>query len=73
MFAQMRGELEAQHHRHLREYAELRRELDEVRGQFEALCAAVRDREKAEVDLAVLHRDRDRRTCIAEGHQYWLH
>jgi hypothetical protein len=51
MFARMRGELEAQHSRHLCEYASLRRELDALRAAYEALCGAVLEREKAEATV----------------------
>jgi hypothetical protein len=73
VFARMRGDLHEQHERHLFEMAELRKELDQLHAAYAALRAAVFERERAEADLELLRRDRDRRTCIAEGQQYWLH
>jgi len=37
------------------------------------LCAAVLAREKAESNLELLRRDREKQTRIAEGERYWLH
>jgi hypothetical protein len=73
MFAQMKGELSAQHFRHLCAQADLRKQLDEVRGQFEALRNAVLERERAEANVELLKRDREKQTRIAEGERYWLH
>jgi len=56
--------------------AELRRlqvEMAALRAEYDALRNAVLEREKAEANLALLQRDRDRRTCIVEGACYWLH
>jgi hypothetical protein len=69
MFSRMRGELDHQHFRHLSEMADLRRELDQVRGQFEVLCNAVRERERAEAEVEMLKRTR----AVIEGEARWLH
>jgi hypothetical protein len=73
MFARMRGDLHAQHSRHLCELTELRKELAGLRAAYEALRGAVLEREKAEANLELLRRDRERRTSIAEGRAVWLH
>jgi hypothetical protein len=73
LFARMRGALHQQHFEHLCEMADLRKELDQVRAEYEALRNAVFAREKAEGDLELLRRDRERRTSIAEGRAVWLH
>jgi hypothetical protein len=69
----MRADLHAQHLKHLCELADLRAELDAVRGQFEALRNAVLERTKAEAEVELLKRDRERCTRIADGERYWLH
>jgi hypothetical protein len=69
MFARMKADLADQHARHLSEHAALRRELDALRGEYEALRCAVLERMKAEADLALLQRDRER----LEGRATWLH
>ena len=56
--------------------AELRRlqvEMAALRAEYDALCNAVRERERAEADLELLKRDRERRERIVEGERYWLH
>jgi hypothetical protein len=73
VLSECRVDLHEQHFQHLCELADLRKELDTVRAQYEALRGAVLEREKAEANLALLQRDRDRRTCIVEGACYWLH
>jgi hypothetical protein len=60
MFARMRSELLEQHLTHIDELNELRRELDAVRESYRELRDAVIAREKAEGDLALLQRDRER-------------
>jgi hypothetical protein len=38
LFASTLEDLRAQHRQHLRDMADLRRELDQVRAQYDALC-----------------------------------
>jgi hypothetical protein len=73
MFARMRGELSALSFRHACEIADLRKELDRVRAEYEALRDAVLERTRAEAGLELLKRDRERHTRIIEGERYWLH
>ena len=56
--------------------AELRRlqvEMAALRAEYDALCNAVRERERAEADLELMKRDRERQMAIAEGKVVWLH
>ena len=56
--------------------AELRRlqvEMAVLRAEYDALCNAVRERERAEADLELMKRDRERQMAIAEGKVVWLH
>ena len=56
--------------------AELRRlqvEMAALRAEYDALRNAVQERERAEADLELLKRDRERRERIVEGERYWLH
>jgi hypothetical protein len=69
----MRGDLHEQHYRHLCEMSDLRKELTQARAQFEALRNAVIERQRAEANLELLKRDRDRQMSIAEGRAVWLH
>jgi hypothetical protein len=73
IFAKMRAELYARHLEQLSELADMRRELDQVRAEYEALRNAVLARTKAEADLEMLRKDRDRRIAVAEGKTVWLH
>jgi hypothetical protein len=50
-----------------------KRELERVRGELTALARATLERQRAEADLELLKRDRDRHTRISQGAQYWLH
>jgi hypothetical protein len=56
MFARLRAELEQMHERHLGEMAELRRELDAVRDQFDQLRSVSLARSRAEFEVAELRR-----------------
>jgi hypothetical protein len=69
VLAECRAELAEQHFQHLCELAELRKELNRTRVDYEALCNAVLERTKAEANLALLQRDRER----LEGRARWLH
>jgi hypothetical protein len=69
IFAGMKAQLQAQHDWHLRELAGVRRELDQTKREFEMLRTAVLQRTKAEANLELLKRDRDR----LEGKAVWLH
>jgi hypothetical protein len=69
LFARCLADLEAQHSRHLTDMSNLRHELDQVRAEYELLRSAVLKRERAEADLELLRRDRER----AEGRAVWLH
>jgi hypothetical protein len=70
MFAGLKAQLQAEHYRHLDELAKLRWELDQTKREFEALRSAVLERTKAEANLELLKRDRDR----LEGKTTtWLH
>jgi hypothetical protein len=73
VLAECRADLDEQHFQHLCELAELRKELDTVRAQYEALRGAVLEREQAEANLELLKRDRERRERIVEGERFWLH
>lgn len=59
MFAQLRGEMHAQHAQHLCDLAELRCELNETKQAYFKLRNAVLARENAEAELAVLYRERE--------------
>jgi hypothetical protein len=59
IFAKMRAELSARHVEHLSELADLRRELDQVRAQFDELRAVSLARSRTELEVAELHRLRD--------------
>jgi hypothetical protein len=59
MFARMRGELQAQHFRHLCAMSDLHRELAQTRAEFEQLKATVRTRQNAEAECRRLYRERD--------------
>jgi len=67
LFARMRGDLHQQHLRHLCEMSDLRRELDEVRGLYAQLRAAVLARQNAEQELADLRRQRSLVEAWAAG------
>jgi hypothetical protein len=69
----VRAQVHVDHFETMVELKRLRNELAEVRGQFEALCNAVRERQRAEADLEMLRKDRDRRMAVAEGKAVWLH
>jgi hypothetical protein len=71
--AEAKADLREMHLKHLGEMADLRRELDAARANFTELRNAALAREKAEADLELMKRDRERQTCIAEGATYWLH
>jgi len=61
LFARMRADMHAQHFRHLCELSDLRRELDAMRAELEQLRelrTVVRARQRAEAELADLHRQR---------------
>jgi hypothetical protein len=73
VLAECRADLNEQHFQHLCELAELRKELNQVRADYEALCNAVQERTRAEADLALLKRDKERRERIIEGERFWLH
>ena len=56
--------------------AELRRlqvEMAALRAEYDALRNAVQERERAEADLELMKRDRERQMAIAEGKVVWLH
>jgi len=59
MFNRMREDLHALSFRHACEVADLRRELDEVRGLYAQLRAAVLARQNAEQELHQLYRERE--------------
>jgi hypothetical protein len=69
MFARMKADLVDQHERHLSEYAVLRRELDQVRAEYEQLRDAVLERQRAEAEVEMLKRTR----AVIEGEARWLH
>jgi hypothetical protein len=73
IFAKMRAELYARHLEQLSELADMRRELEEVRTAYNKLRDAVLARTKAEADLELLRRDRQRHTREVEGERFWLH
>lgn len=59
LVAGMREDLRDLRFKHLREMADLRRELDEVRNDYIRLRDAVRARHRAEAELADLRRQRN--------------
>jgi hypothetical protein len=59
MFARMRGDLHAQHLRHLSEMIDLRRELERVRAAYNELRNAVLARQRGDAELAELYRERE--------------
>jgi hypothetical protein len=73
IFAKMRAELFARHLEQLSELADMRRELDQVRAAYNKLRDAVLERTKAEADLELLRRDRQRHTREVDGARFWLH
>ena len=58
MFPKMRDELHDMYSKHLRELADLRRELDKARADLDKLRAAVRARQQAQDELSGLYRAR---------------
>jgi hypothetical protein len=56
LFARMRGDLHEMHYRHLCELADLKRELEQVRAQFDELRAVSLARSRAELEVAELRR-----------------
>jgi hypothetical protein len=69
IFARLRDEMHEQHFRHLCEMADLRKELDQARDEFEQLRDAVLKRQAAEAEVAMLKRTR----AIVEGEMVSLH
>ena len=58
MFGKMREELREMGERHAAEVAALRAELDQVRAAFDELRSVSLARQRAEAELASLHRER---------------
>jgi len=58
MFARMRDDLHNMHSRHVSELFALRRELDECRAVLAELRSATLSPQRAEAELAALHRER---------------
>jgi hypothetical protein len=69
----MRADMHAYHFEQLTELKRLRTELTEARAAFDQLRAASLARQKAEADLELLKRDRERYTRLADGACFWLH
>ena len=62
-----KADLAQMHFRHQCAQADLRRELDQVRGELEEFRAVIRARQRAEAELAELYREREiARAQVAE-------
>jgi len=59
LYDECSADISAMHFRHQCAQADLRRELDAVRGELEALKAAVRARQTAQAELDGLYRERE--------------
>jgi hypothetical protein len=69
----IRADAWASHYDTVVELRRLQVEMAALRAEYDALRNAVLEREKAEANLELLKRDRERRERIVEGERYWLH
>jgi hypothetical protein len=69
----IRADAWASHYDTMAELRRLQVEMAALRAEYDALCNAVRERERAEADLELMKRDRERQMAIAEGKVVWLH